>query len=66
LNVLDEKTTPPAPQGELNAENLRRLDALNERKDREKADRPEVVKERGDFKKKGEKPAWALTKEQVE
>ncbi len=33
LNVLDEKS-PPAPSGELNAENLRRLDALNERKDK--------------------------------
>lgn len=41
LNVLDEKTPPPAPQGELNAENLRRLDALNERKEKEKVDRGE-------------------------
>jgi hypothetical protein len=55
LNVLDEKTPPP-PSGELTADNLRRLDALNDRK------------ERGDFKKKekGDKPVWAKTKEQVE
>jgi hypothetical protein len=55
LNVLDEKTPPP-PSGELTADNLRRLDALNDRK------------ERGDFKKKekGDKPVWAMTKEQVE
>lgn len=45
LNVLDEKT-PPAPTGELTADNLRRLDAANEKKE---------------FKKK-EKPVWAMTK----
>ena len=49
LNVLDEKA-PPAPAGELTADNLRRLDAANEKKE---------------FKKK-EKPVWAMTKEQVE
>jgi hypothetical protein len=31
LNVLEEKT-PPQPTGELTADNLRKLDALNEQK----------------------------------
>lgn len=44
MNVLEEKTPPPqGPSGELTADNLRKLDALNERK------------EKADFKKKPEK-----------
>lgn len=58
MNVLEEKTPPPqGPSGELTADNLRKLDALNERK------------EKADFKKKPEKaqkPVWAMTKEQVQ
>jgi hypothetical protein len=32
LNVLEEKTPPPQPSGELTADNLRRMDAQNEKK----------------------------------
>jgi hypothetical protein len=35
LNVLEEKTPASGPSGELNAENLRRLDALNDKKERD-------------------------------
>lgn len=52
LNVLDEKTPPPPPSNELTADNLRRLDAQNAQKPK-----GEEFK-----KKKGEKPAWAMTK----
>jgi len=45
--VLEDKT-PPAQRGEITSDNLRKLDAANEK---------------GEFKKKKqEKPAWAMTK----
>ena len=55
LNVLDDK--PPAPRsGELTLDNLRKLDGDNERKE----------KKGDEFKKKGEKPLWAMTKQAAE
>lgn len=54
MNVLDEKTPPAQSNGELTLDNLRRLDAQNENK------------KGGDFKKKNDKPVWAMTKQQVE
>lgn len=55
LNVLDDKA-PQSKQGELNLDNLRKLDMENQRKER-----------RGqEFKKKPEKPLWAMTKQKVE
>jgi hypothetical protein len=50
MNVLDEKTPPVQSNGELTLDNLRRLDAQNENK------------KGGDFKKKNDKPVWAMTK----
>jgi hypothetical protein len=61
LNVLDEKS-PPAPSGELTLDNLRRLDAANENEKKHQRE----PKKGEEFKKKGEKPIWAMTKEAAE
>ena len=59
MNVLDDKVDAPAPTGELNANNLRMLDAANQKEKR--------VKKGDEFKKKhAEKPVWAMTKEAAE
>ena len=58
LNVLDERG-PPAASGELNLENLRLLDAEVQTSKKE-------IKKGEEFKKKNEKPLWAMTKEAVE
>lgn len=49
MNILEDKTPSP-PTGEITLENLRKLDAANQ-------------KQKQDFKKKKqERPAWAMTK----
>ena len=53
MSVLDEKAPPAHSNGELTLDNLRRLDSQNDNK------------KGGQFKKKNEKPVWAMTKEQV-
>ena len=55
LTVLDDKISPPV-SGDLTLDNLRKLDADNEKKSRKGEE----------FKKKGERPLWAMTKEAAE
>jgi hypothetical protein len=55
LSVLDDKPSAPAPSKSLTLENLRKLDEENEA--------PKKEKKGDEFKKKGEKPLWAMTKE---